>query len=236
MDSSEHLHKHYLESLLWDEDSPVFEKETVFQQLMMTYSCAIKEVQTKLEVLNADLSARYRRNPIEVIKSRIKTPVSIAKKLEKLQVPVCVESISENLNDVAGIRVVCSFIDDIYTIAEMLTSQDDINLITVKDYIQNPKKNGYRSLHLILEVPVFFAEEKKPMRVEVQIRTIAMDFWASLDHHLRYKQDIGEADAQSIEEQLSQCAQVISDTDKEMLKIRNRIFKTDTVREKKSKT
>ncbi|MDY2789282.1 MAG: GTP pyrophosphokinase family protein [Lachnospiraceae bacterium] len=199
-----------------------------FDQLMMMYNCAIREIRTKLEVLNDDLGARYERNPIEHINARIKSPESIAKKLKSKNLPICSDSIPNNLNDVAGIRVICSFIDDIYTIAGMLIRQDDVRLVKMKDYIEHPKPNGYRSLHLILEVPVFFADVTRPMRVEVQIRTIAMDFWASLDHHLRYKKDV--KDAQEIENELRRCADVISQTDEDMLKIRKRIFSDEAAR------
>lgn len=224
--------EYYLESFLDPAQQGNVEREYKFEQLMMMYRCAIREVQTKLEVLNDDLASRYERNPIEHINSRIKEPYSIAKKLQKLDVPVCSESIPENLNDVAGIRVICSFIDDIYTVAGMLIRQDDITLIKMKDYIENPKPNGYRSLHLIVEVPVFFADATRKMRVEVQIRTIAMDFWASLDHHLRYKKDV--KDAASIEQELKRCADVIAKTDEDMLRVRKRIFADDKVLETKN--
>lgn len=217
--------EYYLESFLNPEKKGTVEREYKFEQLMMMYRCAIREVQTKLEVLNDDLASRSSRNPIESIHSRIKEPVSIAKKLQKIGVPVCSESIPSNLNDVAGIRVICSFIDDIYAVAGMLIRQDDITLIKMKDYIENPKENGYRSLHMIVEVPVFFADKTRNMRVEVQIRTIAMDFWASLDHHLRYKKDV--VDAQSIEQELKRCADVIARTDEDMLAVRKRIFAND---------
>ena len=216
---------YYLARLLDEDDKGILEREARFNQIMMMYSCGIKEVTTKLEILNDDLKARYQRNPIHSIKSRIKSPVSIAKKLKKKDIPVCVESIQDNLNDVAGVRVICSFIDDIYTITEMLTSQTDITLVKLKDYIDKPKPNGYRSLHLIIEVPVFFADRMRPMRVEVQIRTIAMDYWASLDHQLRYKKD--DLDDQvriEMERRLKHCADVISETDMEMLDIRKNIY------------
>lgn len=193
-----------------------------FQEAMMMYTCAIREVKTKLEVLNDELSVRNQRNPIEMIKSRVKKPMSIVEKLQRRGFPISLDSMVNNLDDVAGIRVICSFVDDIYAVANMLVSQDDVTVIAVKDYIRNPKPNGYRSYHLILEVPVFFSDQKKPMRVEVQIRTIAMDFWASLDHQLKYKKDIGE-EADQIGEQLRQCAEVIADTDKRMLEIRKSI-------------
>lgn len=216
---------YYLARLLDEDDKGILEREARFNQIMMMYSCGIREVTTKLEILNDDLKARYQRNPIHSIKSRIKSPVSIAKKLKKRGVPVCVESIQEHLNDVAGVRVICSFIDDIYTITEMLTSQTDITLVKLKDYIEKPKSNGYRSLHLIIEVPVFFADRMRPMRVEVQIRTIAMDYWASLDHQLRYKKDdLDEQVRLEMEQKLKHCADVISETDMEMLDIRKNIY------------
>lgn len=216
---------YFLARLLDEDDKGILEREARFNQIMMMYSCGIREVTTKLEILNDDLKARYQRNPIHSIKSRIKSPVSIAKKLKKKGIPVCVESIQDNLNDVAGVRVICSFIDDIYTITEMLTSQTDITLVKLKDYIENPKQNGYRSLHLIIEVPVFFADRMRPMRVEVQIRTIAMDYWASLDHQLRYKKDdLDEQVRIEMEKKLKHCADVISETDMEMLDIRKNIY------------
>jgi putative GTP pyrophosphokinase len=192
-----------------------------FQELMMMYDCAIKEVKTKLEVLNAELSVRYKRNPIEFISSRIKKPVSIAKKLQKKGKIISVDSIEETLSDVAGVRVICSFVDDIYEIASMLVRQDDIALVEQKDYINEPKLNGYRSLHLIIEIPVFFSDQKKMMRVEVQIRTIAMDFWASLEHQLRYKHVINNEE--EITKELKECADIIAATDVRMLSIRNKI-------------
>ena len=188
----------------------------------MMYSCAIREVKTKLEVLNDELSVRNQRNPIEMIKSRVKKPVSIVEKLHRKNLPISLNSMIHHLDDVAGIRVICSFVDDIYTVARMLVSQDDIRVIAVKDYISNPKDNGYRSYHLIVEVPVFFSDRKKDMRVEVQIRTMAMDFWASLDHQLKYKKDIGDA-ADEISEELRKCAEVIAKTDRHMLVIRKSI-------------
>lgn len=202
-----------------------------FQQAMMMYTCAIREVKTKLEVLNDELSIKNQRNPIEMIKSRVKKPISIVEKLQRRNLPVSLESMMNKLDDVAGIRVICSFVDDIYAVANMLVSQDDITVIAIKDYIKNPKPNGYRSYHLIIEIPVFFSEEKKNLRVEVQIRTIAMDFWASLDHQLKYKKDIGAA-ADEISEDLRQCAEVIAATDQHMLQIRKRIEEQSTKQNK----
>lgn len=208
-----------------DSDNYFVNQAIQFRELMMMYNCAIREVRTKLEVLNDELSIRNSRNPIEFIESRIKRPLSIVDKLKRYGEPVNVESIERSLNDVAGIRVICPFIDDIYSVADMLLSQDDITLIKKKDYIENPKPNGYRSLHLILEVPVFFSNQKKPMRVEVQIRTIAMDFWSSVDHQLKYKHDVPNADELSA--QLKECADIISQTDMRMLAIKNQLYSSE---------
>ena len=189
-----------------------------FRELNMRYACAIREVKTKLEVLNDDLAVRNQRNPIQ---SRVKKPESIIEKLHRRGFPISVESVRENLYDVAGIRVICSFVDDIYTVAEMLARQDDINVLMVKDYIRCPKVNGYRSYHMIIEVPVFFSDRRENMRVEVQIRTIAMDFWASLDHQMKYKKDV--EDASEISDELKECAEVIAQTDLKMLALRRKI-------------
>ena len=204
-----------------DESHVFIDQEMKFREMMMMYTCAIKEVKTKLQVLNDELSITRKRNPIEFIKSRIKQPTSIASKLKRKGCPVTVESAMDVLSDVAGVRVICAFIDDIYKVADMLTAQDDIELIKRKDYIKNPKMNGYRSLHLIVEVPVFFSDHKELMRVEVQIRTIAMDFWASLEHQLKYKKDID--DAENIMYELRACADVINRTDYHMQSLRDRI-------------
>ena len=192
-----------------------------FQEVIMMYSCAIREVKTKLEVLNDDLAVRNQRNPIQMIKSRVKKPGSIIEKLQRRGYPITIQSVYDNLYDVAGIRVICSFVDDIYQVAEMLARQDDVTVLTVKDYIRCPKDNGYRSYHMIIEVPVYFSDRKEKMRVEVQIRTIAMDFWASLDHQMKYKKDL--EDSTEISEELKECAEIIAQTDLKMLSIRRKI-------------
>ena len=192
-----------------------------FRSLMMQYECAMLEVKTKLDVLNTELSVQNSRNPIESIKCRIKEPDSIMNKMKRLKVPFTVKNIEKNLNDIAGLRVICSFPDDIYTLVGYLVKQDDIRLIQKKDYIKNPKPNGYRSLHLILEVPIFLTKEKKMMRVEVQFRTIAMDFWASLEHKLKYKKDIENAEV--ISQDLYFCAELIPQLDGRMQQIRRRL-------------
>lgn len=192
-----------------------------YKELMMMYACAMKEMRTKFEVLNTEFKIRYQRNPIASISTRLKRTASILEKLGRHNLPFSLNSITEHVNDVAGIRVICSYIDDIYTIADALLRQDDVTLINRKDYIANPKPNGYRSLHLIVSIPVFFADQKKDVRVEVQIRTIAMDFWASLEHQLKYKQEI--PNQQEIIDRLKECADVINDTDEKMLGLRRQI-------------
>lgn len=159
------------------------------QRLMTYYKCAMREVETKLYVLDEEYSLQYDRNPINSIRTRLKSVPSIIEKLERKNVEISIPAIEQYLNDVAGIRVVCSFVQDVYTIADALLIQDDITLIERKDYIAKPKENGYRSLHLIVEVPIFLEKEKRKMKVEVQLRTIAMDCWASLEHQLRYKKE-----------------------------------------------
>ena len=204
-----------------DRPKIILDNEESFMKLMSHYECAMMEVETKLKVLNNEFSFLYERNPIETIKSRLKKPSSIIEKLKRKGFRVSVESIEENLFDIAGIRVICSFPEDIYATAELLTQQDDIHVIERKDYILHPKANGYRSLHLILEVPIFLSTGKKFVKVEVQFRTIAMDFWASLDHKLKYKKNLDNADY--IAQKLKECADIISSMDKKMQEIRSMI-------------
>lgn len=192
-----------------------------FREIMCWYGCAIREVRTKLEVLNDEFQNNVERNPIDNIKSRIKTPMSIYEKMERRGIPITLDSIMSELHDVAGVRVICPFIDDIYTVAEMLIDQDDISLIQYKDYIANPKPNGYRSLHLVVEVPIFLSTGKRMMKVEVQIRTIAMNFWASLEHQIHYKKF--KEDNVEVVEQLTKCANVIYETDVKMQQIREQL-------------
>ena len=193
----------------------------------MMYSCALKEMQTKFEVLDTEFKLKYNRNPISSISTRLKRSESIMEKLTKNNFPISIESIEQNIHDVAGIRVICAYIDDIYKIADALLKQDDVTLIERKDYIKNPKPNGCRSLHIIVSIPVFFEEKKKNMKVEVQIRTIAMDFWASLEHQLKYKKDID--DEQDVIAELKACADVISETDEKMLKLRQRLEEAEDI-------
>lgn len=204
-------------------DSEILESGQGFAEMMIWYRCAIMEVETKLNVLNQEFSLQYDRNPFESIKTRLKSPSSIVNKLRKRGLEVSVDSIWENLHDVAGIRVVCSFQEDIYKLARMLCSQDDVSLLRIKDYIKNPKPNGYRSLHLILAIPIFLSEKKKYVKVEVQFRTIAMDFWASLEHKMKYKKNI--KNPEQIVDRLTKCAESIQEIDLEMQSIRNLIEK-----------
>ncbi|HAL19428.1 MAG TPA: GTP pyrophosphokinase [Ruminococcaceae bacterium] len=207
---------------LLESASGILEQTRPFTELMMRYKCAMLEVKTKLDVLNTQLSLENDRNPFESINCRLKTVPSIIEKLNRKGFELSAASIEKNLNDVAGIRVICSFPDDIYVLADKLCSQDDIRLIEKKDYIKNPKPNGYRSLHLIVEIPIFLMTEKKLMRVEVQFRTIAMDFWASLEHKLKYKKDI-KSDVNEISRELKECAEEISRLDDKMQEIHRKI-------------
>ena len=191
-----------------------FEKMQELNKLMSYYRCAMMEVVTKFNVLNEQFSLQFDRNPITGIKSRLKTLPSILEKLERRGFPVTIESIEQNLNDVAGVRVICSFLEDVHMLSEALMQQDDIQLIVRKDYIRNPKPNGYRSLHLIVSVPIFLAHEKRYVRVEIQLRTLAMDFWATLEHQLRYKKDFDLAD--SMQKELYTCASLSAELDERM--------------------
>lgn len=202
-------------------EKKILEETIPFDRLMMKYRCALREVQTKLEVLNEDFSVRHNRNPVESIKTRIKSPHSIIKKMQKKELKFTADNIENNITDIAGVRVICSFVDDIYEMARLLSEQDDIEVVEINDYIKQPKESGYRSLHLVVQIPIFLSEGKEYMKVEVQIRTIAMDFWASLEHKLRYKKEIENSEA--IGERLKKCAEEIEKLDLEMQEIREEI-------------
>ena len=192
-----------------------------YKELMAYYKCAMMEVETKFRVLNEELSLEYDRNPIETIKTRLKSVESIGDKLMALKAPITVDSIEHNLHDVAGVRVICGFPSDIYTLADAFLNQDDITLIEKKDYIANPKPNGYRSLHLIVEIPIFLHDEKKKMKVEVQFRTISMDWWASLEHKIRYKKDVQVPNG--VAEELKECAEAAAVLDTRMEQIQKKL-------------
>ncbi len=207
-----------LEHMLVSDDLEGFKMS--YLKMQHLYQSATREVSTKLEILDDEFQVIHRRNPIHHMQSRIKSVKSILEKLSRKDLEISIDSAKENLHDIAGIRVVCYYIEDIYLIAKMLTEQDDIELIRETDYIKNPKPNGYRSLHLVVKVPVFFSNGKELVPVEIQIRTIAMDFWASLEHQLRYK-TIDTIPPEVVKE-LQDCADTIAETDLRM----QRIYKT----------
>lgn len=210
------------DQLMNERPEELIESTRPFLELMAQYRCALLEVQTKFEVLNTELSLDSEHNPFESISCRIKKPISIIEKLRRKNLDLTLKNIEEHIHDVAGIRIICSFPQDIYILADKICSQDDIRLIEKKDYILNPKPNGYRSLHLILEIPVFLSSGKKMMQVEVQLRTLAMDLWASIEHKVRYKKEADE-NTELIVEELRQCAEGIHQMDLRMQEISRKI-------------
>ena len=206
---------------LYDQAKRMMGRMVDYKELRMIYACAMKEIKTKFEILNTEFNLRYHRNPINSIQTRLKSTASIIEKLVRLNKSINVESISDNIHDIAGVRVICSYIDDVYSVAESFLKQDDITLVSRKDYINQPKDNGYRSLHLIVKVPVFLAEHRLEMEVEVQLRTIAMDFWATLEHQLHYKSDFDGKD--KLIDELRKCADVVNEADSEMMQIRAKV-------------
>ena len=198
------------------------EKFDEFARLMSYYRCAMMEIETKFNVLNEEYSLAFDRNPINSIKTRLKSFPSIKEKLERKGVGDSLESIEQNLDDIAGVRVICSFPEDVYALADALLKQDDITLIEKKDYIKNPKSNGYRSLHIIVAIPIFLAHEKRMMKVEIQLRTIAMDFWASLEHQLRYKKET--TFTEEMAKELLNCAELSADLDNRMDALRKKVL------------
>lgn len=201
-----------------------------FFTIQCRYSAAMKEVQTKLEILDDEFQMKHRRNPIHHIESRLKSIQSMMEKLSRKKYAVSMQSAVENLTDIAGIRVICSYVQDVYTVARLLTTQDDVRLIETRDYIRTPKANGYRSLHLLVEIPIFLQEGRMMVPVEVQIRTIAMDFWASLEHNLRYKA-AGRV-PEDICTELQEVGEDIAALDQKMQSIHDRI---DAIIQKESK-
>ena len=193
------------------------------EQMNAYYRCAIMEIETKFKVLSEQFSLKYDRNPIETIKSRLKSQDSILKKMSRKGIPVTLENMEREIDDIAGVRVICSFVEDVYMLADCLLQQDDITLLEKKDYIRHPKDSGYRSLHLIVQVPIFLQNEKRPMKAEVQIRTLAMDLWASQEHKLRYKKSIPEDEEESISNELAECAQILSSVDARMQALRTKL-------------
>ena len=193
-----------------------------WQNLMFLYNAAIKEVRTKLDIMNDEFQFIHQYNPIEYIKSRIKTPDSIAKKLRRHGFENTMENMVEHINDIAGVRLICSFTSDIYRLAEMIGNQSDLKVLSIKDYIKNPKESGYKSYHMLVSVPIFLSDSVVDTKVEIQIRTIAMDFWASLEHKIYYKFE-GNA-PQYISEELRECAAITSKLDAKMLSLNEAII------------
>ena len=207
-----------------DEILDVLDIETrQIRGMFADYECAAMEIETKFKLLNLQFSSDSNRNPIETIKTRIKTMPSILRKLQRRNLPITIEAIEENLHDIAGVRVICSFIDDIYKLADYISEQDDVEVIERKDYISKPKEGGYRSLHLIVRTPIFTQKGKKLVDVEVQIRTIAMDFWASLEHKLRYKKQIDPDLLSQLSEELRICSKISDELDRTMQSVRERL-------------
>ena len=199
----------------------LYQKSEKFIRLMAYYRCAMMEVETKFNVLNEEYSLQHDRNPISSIRTRLKSPQSIKEKLQRKEVPLSIDAIEERLNDVAGVRVVCAFPEDVWMLAEAFLKQDDVTLIDRKDYITHPKPSGYRSLHLIVAIPIFLADEKRSMKVEVQLRTIAMNCWASLEHQLRYKKD--RCMTEEMASELALCARLSAELDQRMDALRHAI-------------
>lgn len=203
------------------------ERSLEYLRLMSYYRCAMMEIETKFKVLREEYSLKQDRNPINSIRTRLKSPKSIREKLERLGHDITIENIEQNLNDVAGVRVICAFKEDVFTLADALLKQDDVTLLQTKDYIKNPKENGYRSLHMIVTIPIYLAHEKREMKVEVQFRTIAMDSWASMEHQIVYKKDV-ELTAE-MQKELDECANLSATLDEKMDNLRKQLFEKNCI-------
>ncbi|MDW2800324.1 GTP pyrophosphokinase family protein [Clostridium boliviensis] len=199
-----------------------FDQVDQWKSIIFLYDSALREINTKIEILNNEFVHIYNYNPIEHIKSRLKTPDSIVKKLKRYGYDVTIDNMVEKLNDIAGIRIICSFTSDIYQIAEMITKQSDVTVLYVKDYIENPKPNGYKSYHMVVTIPIYLTDGPVDTKVEVQIRTVAMDFWASLEHKIYYKFE-GNAPAY-LQQELKACADVVNMLDKKMFSLNQAIL------------
>ena len=204
--------------------SPDAEEVDRWKEVTLVYNSALKEIGTKLEILNDEFQHVHKYNPIEHIKMRLKSSESIVKKLKKRGLESTIENMVDYVNDIAGVRVICSFTSDIYRIAEMIAEQDDLTVLAVKDYFKTPKPSGYKSYHMLVQVPVFLSNRVVDVKVEIQIRTVAMDFWASLEHKIYYKYE-GEDAPEHIQKALIQCASMVSDLDQEMLALNEEIQK-----------
>ena len=198
-----------------------------WKEVTLIYNSALKEIGTKLEILNDEFQHVHRYNPIEHIKSRLKSPESIVRKLKRHGYESTIENMVNYINDIAGIRVICSFTSDIYRIAEMIAGQSDIHVLSVKDYIEHPKPSGYRSYHMIVSIPIFLSDRMADTKVEIQIRTVAMDFWASLEHKINYKFE-GNAPV-FIQNELIECSKIISELDERMLSLNNEVLRYNQI-------
>ena len=199
----------------------LYENVSELMKMQQIYEAGIKEIRTKLEILDAEFKVKHDHNPIHHIESRLKSPESILKKAISKDIPVTERSLEENIHDIAGIRVICSFTSDIYRIAEMISNQSDIKIISIKDYIKHPKESGYKSYHMLVSVPIFLSDRNVNAKVEIQIRTVAMDFWASLEHKIHYKFE-GNA-PEHIKTELVECARMVSDLDARMLSLNEEV-------------
>ncbi len=196
-----------------------------WKEAMLDYNSALKQIETKLAILNDEFQHIHRYNPIEHIKARIKTPESIVKKLKRYNLDFTLDNMEKAVNDIAGVRITCSFTSDIFRLAEMIRDQKDIKVLSTKDYITAPKPSGYRSYHMIVSVPVYFSDRIKEVKVEIQIRTVAMDFWATLEHKIHYKFE-GNA-PQHIQDELVDCARMIAELDDKMLSLNEEILEIE---------
>ena len=206
-----------------------------WKTVMFLYNSALKEVGTKLEILNDEFQHVHKYNPIEHIKTRIKTPDSIVKKLKRYGYETSIENMVRYVNDIAGVRLICSFTSDIYRLAEMIGNQSDLKVLSIKDYIKNPKESGYKSYHMLVSVPIFLSDSVVDTKVEIQIRTIAMDFWASLEHKVRYKKNVPADETERLAQELSECAQISADLDQRMQNIRTRLADAELQHPQKQK-
>lgn len=209
-----------------------FNQVDQWKSVMFLYDSALKEISTKIEILNNEFVHIYNYNPIEHIKSRLKTPDSIVKKLKRYGYDVTIDNMVEKLNDIAGIRIICSFTSDIYQIAEMITKQSDVTVLYVKDYIKYPKPNGYKSYHMVITIPIYLTDGPVDTKVEIQIRTIAMDFWASLEHKIYYKFE-GNAPAY-LQQELKACADVVNMLDGKMFSLNQAILELSEAQQRET--
>lgn len=204
-----------------------------WKEAMLDYNSALKQIETKLSILNDEFQHIHRYNPIEHIKARIKTPESIVKKLKRYGLEFTLDNMEAAVNDIAGVRITCSFTSDIFRLADMIRDQKDIKVLSTKDYITTPKPSGYRSYHMIVSVPVYFSDRIKEVKVEIQIRTVAMDFWASLEHKIHYKFE-GNA-PQHIKDELVECSRMIADLDAKMLSLNEEILEIEAKQKEEKK-